>query len=168
MPAAAAWRRLLVAIPASLVATLAFSLVALPAADARMADARPGKREQKIHQGLQVALKQKGDPYSYGSAGPNAFDCSGLTMYSFGKAGIYLPRSSDAQARYARRIPKANLRRGDLIFFHSGGSVYHVAIYLGRHDGHRYILHAPHTGTVVNRDPIWTRSWYAETLRHRR
>jgi cell wall-associated NlpC family hydrolase len=162
MSASAAWRRMFVALPLVLVAALALSMFS-----AASAEAHKSKRERKVHHGLEVAIKQKGDPYSYGSDGPRAFDCSGLTMFSYGKAGLYLPRSSDGQARFARHIPKKKLRRGDFVFFHSGGSVYHVAIYLGRHDGKRFILHAPHSGTVVQRDPIWTRNWSAGTLRHR-
>lgn len=163
MPARAAWRRLLAAIPVLVIASLALSVLA-----AAPADAHKSQRERKIHHGLKVAIRQKGDPYVYGADGPRSFDCSGLTMFSYGKAGLYLPRSSDAQARYARRIPKKKLHRGDLVFFHSGRSVYHVALYLGRHHGKRYILHAPQPGKRVKRDPIWTHSWYAGTLRHKR
>jgi cell wall-associated NlpC family hydrolase len=163
MPASAVWRRLLAVIPLLLATVVGLSLFA-----AAPADAHRTERERRIHHGVEVAIRQKGDPYSYGADGPGAFDCSGLTMFSFGRAGLYLPRSADSQARFARRIPKRKIHRGDFVFFHSGRSVYHVAIYLGRHDGHRYILHAPHTGTVVQRDPIWTRSWFAGTLRHRR
>jgi cell wall-associated NlpC family hydrolase len=163
MPASAVWRRLLAAIPVVLCAAVGISVLA-----AAPADAHRTERERRIHHGLEVAIRQKGDPYSYGAAGPRAFDCSGLTMFAYHKAGLYLPRSSDGQARYARHIPKKKLRRGDFVFFHSsGGGVYHVAIYLGRHHGHRYILHAPHSGTVVQRDRIWTSAWYAGTLRHR-
>lgn len=125
------------------------------------------RRDRKIHHGLEVAISKKGDPYVYGAAGPSRFDCSGLTMFSFGKAGLYLPRSAAAQYSYVRHIPKSKLHRGDLIFFHSGGYVYHVAIFLGRHDHKVWLLHAPHTGTVVQRDPIWTTSWWAGTLRRR-
>jgi cell wall-associated NlpC family hydrolase len=162
MSALAAWRRMFVALPLVLVAALGLSMFS-----ATSAEAHKSKRDRKIHHGLEVAINQKGDRYSYGSDGPGAFDCSGLTMYSFGKAGLYLPRSSDAQARFARHIPKKKLRRGDFVFFHSGRHVYHVAVYLGHHDGKRWILHAPHSGTVVQRDPIWTKSWSAGTLRHR-
>ncbi len=163
MPAIAAWRRSIVAAPFLIVAALTLALfVAAPA------QAGENQRDRKIHHGLEVAIHQKGDPYVYGADGPSAFDCSGLTMYAYGKAGLNLPRTSDAQARYARHIHKKHLHRGDLIFFHSGGSVYHVAIYLGRHHGQRYVLHSPHSGTVVQRDPIWTSSWFAGTLRHRR
>ena len=164
MPALAALRRLFVA-PLALAIALALALsVTVLVPDA---GAVASKRARAIHRGLNVAIAQKGDPYVYGAEGPNAFDCSGLTMYSFGKAGLRLPRSSDAQYRYVRHIPKRKLRRGDLVFFHSGGSVYHVAIFLGRHGGKVWILHAPHTGTVVKRDPVWTSSWYAGTLRRR-
>jgi cell wall-associated NlpC family hydrolase len=163
MPAHAVWRRLLAVIPAVLIAAIGLTFLTATSAQAHRTE-----RERRIHHGLEVALRQKGDPYSYGSDGPSAFDCSGLTMFSYGKAGLYLPRSSDGQARYVRRIPKKKLRRGDFVFFHSsGGAVYHVAIYLGRHHGHRYVIHAPHSGTVVQRDRIWTHAWYAGTLRHR-
>lgn len=163
MSATAAWRRMFVAVPVLLVAALAFSLII-----AAPADAAKSKRERKIHHGLEVAIRQKGDPYVYGASGPGAFDCSGLTTFAFDRAGFSLPRSSDAQARHARRIPKQNLHRGDFVFFTSGGSVYHVGIYLGHHDGRRWILHAPYSGKVVQRDAIWTNAWFAGTLRHRR
>jgi cell wall-associated NlpC family hydrolase len=157
-------RRLLAVVPAVIVAALVLSLVA-----ATPAQAHRTKRERRIHHGLEVAIRQKGDPYVYGADGPRAFDCSGLTKFAYGKAGFSLPRSSDDQARSVRRIPKKKLRRGDFVFFHHrGGGVYHVAIFLGRHHGRRFILHAPYSGTVVRRDPIWTRLWFAGTLRHRR
>lgn len=163
MPAAISCRRLTAVIPALLIAALVLSLVAISPADANRT-----KRERKIHHGVQIAVNQKGDPYVYGAAGPNAFDCSGLTMYSFGRAGISLPRSSDAQADAVRRVAKKNMRRGDLMFFHSGGNVYHAAIFLGRNHGRMWLLHASRSGTPVKRDPVWTSSWYGGTLRHRR
>lgn len=162
MPACAPWRRLFATIALLLTTALAFSMFAAPSAGGAMS-----RREHKIHHGLKVALNQKGDPYVYGADGPNAFDCSGLMMYSYGKAGIHLPRSAAEQYGYVRHIAKKNLHRGDLMFFHSGGSVYHVAIFLGRWDHHTWLLHAAHSGTVVHRDPVWTSSWYAGTLRHR-
>ena len=50
--------------------------------------------------------------------------------YSYKKAGLKLPRTSSAQARRAHRIPKKQLRRGDLMFFSDGGGVYHAAMFL--------------------------------------
>jgi cell wall-associated NlpC family hydrolase len=177
MPATATGRRHAVALPVLLVTTVlaalamtvaASLLAALPANASLQHQSHRSARDLKIHHGLEVAIRHKGDPYSYGSAGPYAFDCSGLTMFSYDKAGLHLPRTSGGQAQAVRHIPKRNLHRGDLVFFTSGGHVYHVAIYLGHHGGRRWILHAPHSGTVVQRDPIWTRSWFAGTLRHRR
>ena len=164
MPACPRWRRLL-ALP--LIVTLAATGV-LVGGTTTAAEADLSARERKILRAVKVARNQIGDPYRYGSAGPNSFDCSGLTSFAYGRAGLYLPRSSDAQYRYVRHIKKRNIRRGDLVFFHSGGSVYHVGIYLRKKNGRHRILHAPSTGRTVNRDPIWTRSWYAGTLRPRR
>ena len=51
---------------------------------------------------VNVALAQQGKPYVWGGAGPNAFDCSGLTQYAYAKAGVSLPHSSRAQSRIGR------------------------------------------------------------------
>ncbi|MGH3359441.1 MAG: C40 family peptidase, partial [Nocardioidaceae bacterium] len=93
-------------------------------------------------------------------AGPSSFDCSGLTSYAYAKAGISLPRTSGAQAAKARNVSRKNMRRGDLVFFHSGGDVYHVGIYWGRNNGHRLILDAPRPGDSVGFTRIWTNSWF--------
>jgi cell wall-associated NlpC family hydrolase len=102
----------------------------------------------------------------YGAAGPNAFDCSGLVYYSYRRAGFrHIPRTSSQQARHSNRIKRRHLRRGDFVFFDNGGGVYHVGIYAGRRHGRRYVIHASRPGTPVKRDPIWTSSWFAGTLR---
>ena len=132
------------------------------------ADASAARRIDKIQHATRIAANQKGDPYVYGAAGPNAFDCSGLTYYAYKKVGIHLPRSSDAQYRHVRHIRKHNMKRGDLMFFHSGGGVYHVGIFVGWSEGRRVLLHAPNSGERVHRERVWTRSWYAGTLRQRR
>ncbi|KAA1420858.1 NlpC/P60 family protein [Nocardioides humilatus] len=108
---------------------------------------------------LELASREAGDPYVYGAAGPNAFDCSGFTMFVFAQLGISLPHSSSAQAAMAQ--PVSDPQPGDLVFFTGGGGVYHVAIYAG--DG--MIWHAPHTGAVVSLEPIWTSSvFYGRVL----
>lgn len=124
---------------------------------------------KKIGTALGIARNQKGDPYRYGAAGPNAFDCSGLTYYSFRKAGFgKIPRTSSAQAGFARRISRDNMRRGDLMFFTDGGGVYHVGLYAGRgKNGKRWILHAPSSGGRVETVRVWTDSWFPGTLRFR-
>ena len=104
---------------------------------------------------MNVALAQRGDPYRYGATGPNAFDCSGLSMYSYGKVGRSLPRTTDQQKAGLRAVSKAAKRRGDLIIFVNGGDAYHLGIYIGNNR----IVHASRSGTPVKVDPIWTSSY---------
>jgi len=123
---------------------------------------------QRENHAANVAISHIGDPYRYGAAGPSAFDCSGLTMWSYGHSNLSLPRTSAAQYGAVRHILKSNLMRGDLVFFHdSSGHVYHVGIFLYRNaDNRAVIIHAPYTGQYVHRAPVWTTSWYAGTRRH--
>jgi len=93
---------------------------------------------------VKTAFAQLGDPYSYGAAGPNAFDCSGLTMYSWAAAGVSLPHSSSAQYGAVRHIPISDLQPGDLVFYYS--PISHVGIYIG---GGR-IIDAPYPGLNVH------------------
>ncbi|MFF7754400.1 C40 family peptidase [Streptomyces sp. NPDC007971] len=106
---------------------------------------------------LQIAASKKGSPYQYGATGPRRFDCSGLTLYSFKKVGKKLPRTAAQQYNRTHHISAGSRKAGDLVFFHSGSSVYHVGIYAGKNK----IWHAPRTGAVVRLERIWTRSvWY--------
>jgi cell wall-associated NlpC family hydrolase len=98
------------------------------------------------------AQTRRGSWYRYGAVGPTRFDCSGLTKWSYARVGKYLPHSSAGQVRYASGVSRASARRGDLVFFYSSSGVYHVGIYAGS----GYVWHAPHTGTVVRLDRIWT------------
>lgn len=128
----------------------------------------PKPRLSRVERAMRTAVAQKGDPYSYGSAGPNRFDCSGLTYFSFRRAGFsHIPRSSSAQAHFARHISRGAMKRGDLMFFTDGGGVYHVGVFAGWKHGRRLVLHAPYSGTRVRTDPVWTGSWFAGTLRGR-
>ena len=122
----------------------------------------------RISRAVGIAVHQKGDPYAYGAAGPSRFDCSGLTFFSYRHAGFkHLPRTSSGQAHFAKRITRSAMRRGDLIFFYGSGGVYHVGIYAGFNHGHRWVLHAPYSGTRVRTDKVWTNKWFAGTLRFR-
>ena len=78
---------------------------------------------------VNTALAQVGDRYVYGATGPNSFDCSGLTSFSYKAAGISLPRTSKAQSTFGAPVSKGNLQPGDLVFFYS--PVSHVAMYIG-------------------------------------
>ena len=106
---------------------------------------------------LNIAASKKGAPYQWGATGPRRFDCSGLTLYSFKKAGKKLPRTAAQQYNKTHHISSGSCRAGDLVFFHYGSNVYHVGIYAG----HNKIWHAPKSGSVVRLEKIWTKSvWY--------
>ena len=143
---------------------------ASPASEHRVHHQKPQRSPsaKRIGKAISVAVAQKGDPYAYGAAGPGSFDCSGLTYYSYRKAGFkHIPRTSSGQASFAKHIKRSAMRRGDLIFFYDGGGVYHVGVYAGFKAGHRWVLHAPYSGTRVRTDKLWTDQWYPGTLRFR-
>ncbi len=93
---------------------------------------------------VQAALGQQGVPYVYATSLPGvSFDCSGLTHYAWGQAGVYLPRNSRAQAASTPHVPAASAQPGDLIYYYS--PISHVGIYIGGGQ----LVHAPNSGTVV-------------------
>ncbi|GGX96487.1 C40 family peptidase [Streptomyces fructofermentans] len=133
---------------------------------------------------LAAALARRGVPYSWGGGGADGpsygiccspsgksgarikgFDCSGLTVYAYAKAGIRLPRTAAAQAGVGRRIPArlgtAALIPGDLVFFaYAPGrdaTIHHVGIYVG---GGR-MVNAARPGTVVRLDAVQAMSGFA-------
>lgn len=93
---------------------------------------------------IAFARAQLGKPYRYATAGPDTFDCSGLTMRAWGAAGVRMAHFSGAQYRSFPRIPLSALQPGDLVFRGPNGSA-HVALYIGG----GMILTAPQTGDVV-------------------
>jgi cell wall-associated NlpC family hydrolase len=93
---------------------------------------------------VQAALAQQGVPYRYAASSPGvAFDCSGLTAYAWGQAGVGLPHQSRAQYASTPRVPTGSAQPGDLLFFYS--PISHVSIYLGN----GMHVHAPNTGSTV-------------------
>ncbi len=112
-----------------------------------------------------IAMRQRGDAYAYGAAGPDRFDCSGLIRYSYARAGFAVPRTSSAQAGHARRVAKKDLRAGDLMFFYGSGGVYHAGIFLRWSNGHALMLHSPGSGQRVRISAPWTSQWFGGTLR---
>jgi hypothetical protein len=91
-----------------------------------------------------------GDWYSYGSAGPTTFDCSGLVQYGLQQVGVKnVPRTSEAQWAWTQHIGYSQLQPGDLVFSQWPGddaSPGHVAIYIGGGQ----MIEAPHTGAQVH------------------
>jgi cell wall-associated NlpC family hydrolase len=93
------------------------------------------------------AYRQLGKPYQWAAAGPDSFDCSGLTMWAWARAGVSLPHSSRAQFDMGSHVSSNELQPGDLVFF--GSPIHHVGIYVGNGD----MINAPQTGDVVRIAP---------------
>lgn len=94
-----------------------------------------------------AARSKVGSAYSYGSAGPDAFDCSGLVQWSYKQAGVDLPRTSYEQLRSGTPVSLDQLKEGDMVSFYGGG---HSAIYVG--DGK--VVHAATSGRGVVLSPL--------------
>jgi peptidoglycan DL-endopeptidase CwlO len=105
--------------------------------------------------GWQVAMafaeSQIGKPYRWGGAGPATYDCSGLTMVAWAKAGVSMPHSAQDQYNMTARIPLSDLQPGDLVFFGTPTDVYHVGMYVGGGS----MVDAPETGQDVMIQPIY-------------
>jgi cell wall-associated NlpC family hydrolase len=123
---------------------------------------------------IKRAMSQMGVPYSWGGgnasgpsngiddgAGTVGFDCSGLILYAFAGVGIKLPHYSGSQYNMGRKIPSAEMRRGDVIFYGPGGSQ-HVTLYLGQGQ----MLEAPYTGSNVKISPVRTSGMTPYVIRY--
>jgi peptidoglycan DL-endopeptidase CwlO len=110
--------------------------VAAPAAPAPAASSQAGLA-------VQAALAQVGKPYQWGGAGPDSFDCSGLTMWAWAQGGVSLPHNSGMQYAATARVAQSDLQPGDLLFY--GSPIHHVAIYIGGGQ----IVEAPYSGETV-------------------
>ncbi|MFH8367319.1 NlpC/P60 family protein [Streptomyces sp. NPDC018031] len=97
---------------------------------------------------LLAARQAVGSPYAWGQAGPTAFDCSGLTQWAYQRAGVAIPRTSQAQRHAGRTVPLSQARPGDLVVYRSDAS--HVGMYAGGGQ----VIHAPYPGARVRYDPV--------------
>ncbi|MEL0135738.1 MAG: NlpC/P60 family protein [Aquiluna sp.] len=113
----------------------------------------------EVETAIAFAKEQLGERYVLGGAGPNVWDCSGITMKSYAAAGVYIGwHSATAQynvlAKQKKLVPFQNAQRGDLIWWSTetafSGDKYHVAIYLG--DG--MMLEAPNPARTVRIVPV--------------
>lgn len=112
---------------------------------------------------IEAAKTRLGDPYVWGATGPDTFDCSGLTQWSYAHAGVSLPRVAADQYNAGAHVPLNALEPGDLLFWATDlsnpATIHHVAIYLG--DG--MMLAAPHTGDVVKVQPVYMSGYIGAT-----
>jgi cell wall-associated NlpC family hydrolase len=100
---------------------------------------------------VHYAYAQLGKPYQWGGAGPDSFDCSGLTMMAWAAAGVYFPHLAQDQYDMTERIPLSDALPGDLIFYGTPDDVYHVGIYIGGGQ----MIDAPETGEDVSISSIY-------------
>ena len=121
--------------------SLALTPVTASAAETSSSTAAPSSAAQTA---VDTARSQVGKPYQYGAAGPDSYDCSGLTQYAYRSAGIELPHSSKSQSEMGTPVDRANLQPGDLVFFYQ--PVSHVGIYVG--DGQMVDAGTEETGVV--------------------
>ncbi|HWA65639.1 MAG TPA: C40 family peptidase [Mycobacteriales bacterium] len=113
---------------------------------------------------VQWAYAEIGKPYVWAAAGPDSFDCSGLTQYVWGKAGVYLGHYTGDQWNEGVHVSQDQLEPGDLVFFAYNTSdpstIHHVGIYVGNGN----MIDAPYTGVDVRVDPAF-RSDYIGAVR---
>jgi peptidoglycan DL-endopeptidase CwlO len=95
---------------------------------------------------VRAALSRLGRPYVWGATGPNQFDCSGLTQWSYARAGIHLDRTTYQQIYDGIPIPRSHVRPGDLVFPTAG----HVQLAIGNN----LVVEAPHSGATVQISPL--------------
>jgi cell wall-associated NlpC family hydrolase len=114
-----------------------------------------GPTSTQAEKAVAFAYAQIGKPYVFGAAGPDAYDCSGLTMASWAAAGVSIPRTSYEQWDDLPHVPISQIQPGDILVFNDAG---HVGIYVG--DGE--LIDAPQTGLDVEK--VALSGWYSETL----
>jgi cell wall-associated NlpC family hydrolase len=152
--------------------TLAALLYARPVTVARRSPAHPQHRRHRRRHApapvaaasgfgervVELARRELGVRYTWGGNTPaEGFDCSGLVEYVFGELGVSLPHFAASQYGYGTHVARGDLEPGDLVFFNDLG---HVAIYIG--DGQ--VIAAPHTGTVVQIQPLdWAGAYVGAT-----
>jgi cell wall-associated NlpC family hydrolase len=103
---------------------------------------------------VRAALSQLGVPYAFATMEPGvSFDCSGLTKWAWGQAGVGMDHFTGSQLEEFPRVPLDQLLPGDLVFPDAG----HVGIYIGNGQ----MVHAPRTGDVVKISNVVGRIWAA-------
>ncbi|MBB3730409.1 NlpC/P60 family protein [Nonomuraea dietziae] len=144
----------------------------------RSSDHSPGRKRTTRTRGdlaATAAIARLGTPFSWGGgnpAGPSrgigrgagtvGFDCSGLTLYAWSRAGVKLGHYTGTQFRQGKRVRLSDLRRGDLVFFGGGtGDPTHVGLYLGN----GIMIHAPKTGDVVKKTDFLDSTYYRPRYR---
>jgi cell wall-associated NlpC family hydrolase len=160
--AAAERQRQLQAIAAAQAAALARQQAIAAAAPAPTPAPAPAPNPAPVQGGgsgsgaVQAAESQLGVPYVWGGATPGVgFDCSGLTMWAWGQAGVGLAHGATDQYYQIAHVSMSALQPGDLIFYGDSSYLYHVVMYVGSGPyGSQTVIQAQNTGTNVMYTPI--------------
>jgi len=98
---------------------------------------------------VRAAEAQLNKPYQFAAAGPDTFDCSGLTMFAWAQAGVSMAHFAATQYTEFPHVPISQLAPGDLVFY--GSPIHHVGMYVGNGT----MIEAPHTGAFVQYSSIY-------------
>ncbi len=109
-------------------------------------EVRSSSRRSTGDKAATIALDQLGTPYRYGGSTPSGFDCSGLVQYSYSRAGLSVPRTTQALWNESKTVAWKDRQVGDLLFFEFEGKMSHVGMYIGN----RQFVHAPSSGKHVS------------------
>jgi cell wall-associated NlpC family hydrolase len=131
---------------------------------ASLATAAPAEALTLGQRAVQEASRHQGQPYVYGAVGPTRFDCSGFTLYVWGRLGKRLPHNSAQQysSSAVRHISKSSKAPGDLVFMkNSYGRITHVGIFAG---SNRWWV-APKAGDHVKLQTLYSSNYVVARLR---
>lgn len=125
---------------------------ASPSSTRRPATARPASSDSGVSAVIAYARAQVGKWYLWGGAGPDRFDCSGLTMMAWREAGVYMDHYTGSQYNAGQHVSVHSLQPGDLVFFGpSVAGIHHMGLYIGNDT----MIEAPHTGAQIRYSSIW-------------
>jgi hypothetical protein len=127
----------------------------------------------KASAAIAFARLQIGKPYLWGGTGPDAFDCSGLTMMAYRTAGVDIPRTAAEQWTWGPRVDPSQVQPGDLIFFVGAHGTRAAPGHVGIVIGHGMMIDAPSQGLPVRIEPYsvagtvgFTRPWAHSGINH--
>lgn len=122
-----------------------------------------GKVTGTAKKAVSIVQEYLGTPYHWGGESPQGFDCSGLLQYTWAKAGVQIPRTSQEQWQAGTPVPRSRLQPGDAVFFEGGPSgPGHVGMYVGSGK----FVEAPHTGAEVRISDLAGRKDYVGARRY--